>query len=42
VTVTSDDAEAARNAEIAVLFTPFGNSTFNIAKNIIKHLPEKG
>jgi len=42
VTVTSDDAEAARNAEIAVLFTPFGKSTFNIAKNIIKHLPENG
>ncbi|HII84111.1 MAG TPA: H(2)-dependent methylenetetrahydromethanopterin dehydrogenase-related protein [Methanobacterium subterraneum] len=42
VTVTEDDAEAARNAEIAVLFTPFGKPTFNIAKNIISHLPENG
>ncbi|BDZ70814.1 H(2)-dependent methylenetetrahydromethanopterin dehydrogenase-related protein [Methanobacterium petrolearium] len=42
VTVTSDDAEAGRNAEIAILFTPFGKSTFNIAKNIISHLPENG
>jgi H2-forming N(5),N(10)-methenyltetrahydromethanopterin dehydrogenase-like protein len=42
VIVTSDDAEAARNAEIAILFTPFGKPTFNIAKNIINHLPENG
>jgi H2-forming N(5),N(10)-methenyltetrahydromethanopterin dehydrogenase-related protein len=42
VTVTEDDAEAARNAEIAVLFTPFGKATFNIAKNIISQLPENG
>lgn len=42
VIVTSDDAEAASNAEIAVLFTPFGKPTFNIAKNIITHLPEGG
>ncbi len=42
VNVTSDDVEAARNAEIAVLFTPFGKPTFKIAKNIINHLPEGG
>lgn len=42
VTVTSDDAEAARNAEIAILFTPFGKPTFEIAKNIISHLHENG
>ncbi|BDZ68044.1 H(2)-dependent methylenetetrahydromethanopterin dehydrogenase-related protein [Methanobacterium ferruginis] len=42
VIVTSDDAEAARNAEIAIFFTPFGKPTFNIAKNIINHLPENG
>lgn len=42
VTVTSSDVEAAENAEIAILFTPFGKPTFNIAKNIISHLPEKG
>ncbi|MGI6482347.1 MAG: H(2)-dependent methylenetetrahydromethanopterin dehydrogenase-related protein [Methanobacterium sp.] len=40
VTVTDNDVEAAKNAEIAVLFTPFGKPTFNIAKNIITHLPE--
>ena len=42
VTVTSNDAEAAENAEIAVLFTPFGKRTFKIAKDIIYHLPEGG
>ncbi|HTX61555.1 MAG TPA: H(2)-dependent methylenetetrahydromethanopterin dehydrogenase-related protein [Methanobacterium sp.] len=42
VKVTSDDAEAAKNAEIAVLFTPFGTRTFNIAKDIIYNLPEGG
>lgn len=42
VAVTSNDAEAARNAEIAVLFTPFGKKTFNIAKEVIYHLPEGG
>ncbi|NYB52099.1 MAG: H(2)-dependent methylenetetrahydromethanopterin dehydrogenase-related protein [Methanobacteriaceae archaeon] len=42
VTVTSDDAEAARNAEVAILFTPFGKPTFKIAKNIISHLPDEG
>jgi len=42
VKVTSDDAEAAKHAEIAVLFTPFGKKTFDIAKEITKHLPENG
>ena len=42
VMVTSDDAEAASNAEVAILFTPFGKPTFNIAKNIITHLPKGG
>ncbi|MCE5213711.1 MAG: H(2)-dependent methylenetetrahydromethanopterin dehydrogenase-related protein, partial [Methanobacterium sp.] len=42
VTVTEDDVEAAKNAEIAVLFTPFGKRTFNIAKEIIYHLPDGG
>lgn len=42
VNVTSDDAMAAENSEIAVLFTPFGKPTFKIAKNIITHLPEGG
>ena len=32
VKVTSDDAEAAKHAEIAVLFTPFGKKTFEVAK----------
>lgn len=41
-TITSDDAEAALNAEIAVLFTPFGKKTFTIAKEITHHLPEHG
>lgn len=40
--VTSDDAEAAKNAEIAVLFTSFGKKTFAIAKEITHHLPEDG
>lgn len=40
VKVTEDDAEAASHAEIAALFTPFGKRTFEIAKNIISHLPE--
>ncbi|GAB6055592.1 H(2)-dependent methylenetetrahydromethanopterin dehydrogenase-related protein [Methanobacterium movens] len=42
VTVTSDDVEAAKHAEIAVLFTPFGKKTFEIAKEITKHIPENG
>jgi len=42
VKVTSDDTEAARHAEIAVFFTPFGKSTFRIAKNIVKHLLPDG
>lgn len=42
VNVTSDDAEAAENAEIAVLFTPFGKKTFEIAKEITKHIQENG
>ncbi|MDZ4170646.1 MAG: H(2)-dependent methylenetetrahydromethanopterin dehydrogenase-related protein [Methanobacteriaceae archaeon] len=42
VIVTADDAEAAKNAEIAVLFTPFGKKTFEIAKEITKHIPENG
>jgi len=42
VIVTSNDIEAAENAEIAVLFTPFGKKTFKIAKEIIKHIPENG
>ena len=40
VTVTDSDAEAASEAEMAVLFTPFGKKTFDIAKDITKHLPE--
>jgi len=42
VTVASNDAEAAEDAEIAVFFTPFGKQTFNIAKQIVYHLPEEG
>lgn len=42
VKVTSDDAEAAKHAEIAVLFTPFGKKTFEVAKEITKHIPENG
>ncbi len=42
VKVTSDDAKAAKHAEIAVLFTPFGQKTFDIARNIIEHIPENG
>lgn len=40
VVVTNDDREAARHAEIAVFFTPFGKTTFKIAKNIVTSLPE--
>ena len=40
VSVVSDDVEAAKNAEIAIFFTPFGKKTFEIAKNILGHLPE--
>ena len=39
VKVVSDDIEAAKHAEIAVFFTPFGKKTMEIAKNIIPHLP---
>ncbi|MDI3483718.1 MAG: hypothetical protein PWQ74_305 [Methanobacteriaceae archaeon] len=42
VKVTDNDVEAASNAEIAILFTPFGKKTFEIAKNIISHLPDGG
>jgi H2-forming N(5),N(10)-methenyltetrahydromethanopterin dehydrogenase-like protein len=42
VHVTGDDVEAAKHAEIAVFFTPFGKSTFRIAKNIVKHLLPDG
>ncbi|AXV36896.1 MAG: methylenetetrahydromethanopterin dehydrogenase [Methanobacterium sp. BRmetb2] len=42
VEITSDDVEAAKNVEIAVLFTPFGKKTFKIAKEIIKYIPENG
>ncbi|AEF96540.1 H(2)-dependent methylenetetrahydromethanopterin dehydrogenase-related protein [Methanotorris igneus] len=40
VKVVSDDIEAAKNAEIAILFTPFGKKTFQIAKNILPYLPQ--
>ena len=42
VNVTSDDTAAAKKAEIAVLFTPFGRKTFQIAKNIVKNIPKNG
>ena len=42
VNVTSNDAEAVQDAEIAILFTPFGKKTFNIAKEIIKNIPKNG
>lgn len=42
VNVTSDDAEAAQNAEIAILFTPFGSKTFDIAKEILMNIPLNG
>lgn len=42
IITTSDDVEAAENAEIAVLFTPFGKKTFEIAKKIIEHIPTNG
>lgn len=42
VKITSDDGEAASHAEIAVFFTPFGKSTFRIAKNIVKYLMPDG
>jgi len=41
VVVTTDDTEAARHAEIAVFFTPFGKTTFRVAKNIVRSLPEE-
>ena len=34
VKVVSDDIEAAKHAEIAIFFTPFGKKTVEIAKNI--------
>lgn len=40
VSIVSDDVEAAKNAEIAIFFTPFGKKTFEIAKTILEHLPE--
>lgn len=40
VTVTDNDKEAASEAEIAVLFTPFGKGTFSIARDILPELPE--
>jgi H2-forming N(5),N(10)-methenyltetrahydromethanopterin dehydrogenase-like protein len=42
VRVTPDDTEAAKHAEIAVFFTPFGKPTFRIAKNIVKYLLKDG
>jgi H2-forming N(5),N(10)-methenyltetrahydromethanopterin dehydrogenase-like protein len=42
VSVSEIDTETAKNAEIAILFTPFGKKTFNIAKDIVDHLPEDG
>ncbi len=42
VTVSENDTETAKEAEIAILFTPFGKKTFKIAKEIINHLPENG
>ncbi|WP_456375349.1 H(2)-dependent methylenetetrahydromethanopterin dehydrogenase-related protein, partial [Methanocaldococcus sp.] len=40
VKIVSDDIEAAKHGEVHILFTPFGKITINIAKNIIKHVPE--
>ncbi len=40
VSIVSEDIEAAKNAEIAIFFTPFGKKTFEIAKTILEHLPE--
>ena len=42
VKVTADDVEAAKHAEIAVLFTPFGKKTFDIAKTIVANIPQDG
>jgi len=40
VKVVSDDIEAAKHAEIAIFFTPFGKKTVKIVKNILPHLPQ--
>lgn len=40
VSIVSEDIEAAKNAEIAIFFTPFGKKTFEIAKTILEHLPK--
>lgn len=40
VEITDKDEEAAKDAEVAILFTPFGKRTYEIVKKIIKHLPE--
>ncbi|XRP97193.1 H(2)-dependent methylenetetrahydromethanopterin dehydrogenase-related protein [Methanocaldococcus sp. 16A] len=40
VKVVSDDIEAAKHGEVHILFTPFGKTTFNIAKTIIEYIPE--
>ncbi len=40
VKVTKDDVEAAKNADVAILFTPFGKTTPRIVKNIMPYLPE--
>ncbi|WP_297445629.1 H(2)-dependent methylenetetrahydromethanopterin dehydrogenase-related protein [Desulfurobacterium sp.] len=41
VKLTTDDVEAAKDAEIAILFTPFrGGVTFKIAENILPYLAE--
>lgn len=40
VKVVSDDIEAAKHAEIAIFFTPYGSKTTNIVKKIAEHLPE--
>lgn len=42
VKVTADDVEAAKHAEIAVLFTPFGKKTFEVAKTIVANIPQDG
>jgi H2-forming N(5),N(10)-methenyltetrahydromethanopterin dehydrogenase-like protein len=40
VKVTNDDVEAAKNADVAILFTPFGKTTPRIVKTILPHLPQ--
>ena len=40
VKITNDDVEAAKHADVAILFTPFGKTTPRIVKNILPHLPQ--